>query len=58
MTIPVLIVLRLNVESPEKIVKVLEHMDPPTIPGFVDELRIVVGEENVDEVIEFLDEDE
>ena len=50
-----LIVISVDLPSPEATPVILEHIDPPTIPGFTGEVRIVVGTD-VDDTIKFLDE--
>lgn len=50
-----LIVVSLELPNPEAAVDVLEHMDPPEIPYFAGQIRLVVGTD-VDDTIKFLDE--
>jgi len=50
-----LIVISVDLPDPEASVPVLEHLDPPTIPYFAGEVRLVVGTD-VDDTIKFLDE--
>ena len=49
-----LIVVSVDLPNPDSVVGVLEHLDPPTIPYFAGEVRVVVGTD-VDETIKFLD---
>jgi hypothetical protein len=49
-----LIVLSVNMPTPEALPEILAHIDPPTIPYFGDEVRIVVGTD-VDDTIDFLE---
>jgi hypothetical protein len=49
-----LIVLSVDLPEPEEVVGVLKQIDPPTIPYFSGEVRVVVGTA-VDETIAFLD---
>jgi hypothetical protein len=50
-----LVVISVDLPNPESSVDVLEHLDPPTIPYFTGEVRLVVGPD-VDDTIKFLDE--
>jgi hypothetical protein len=50
-----LFVISLDLPSPDSVVQVMEHLDPPEIPHFAGEVRVVVGAD-VDETIKFLDE--
>ena len=49
-----LIVLSVDVPTPDALPTILEHIDPPTIPYFANEARIVVGTD-VDDTIDFLE---
>lgn len=51
-----LIVISLELPTPDDIVEVLEHLDPPNIPYFDRNVRIVVHHD-VDAVIKFLEEE-
>ena len=51
----VLVVVSVDVPDPEDTATVLSHLDPPTIPYFDGEVRVVVGTDVVD-TIKFLDE--
>lgn len=50
-----LIVVSVDLPDPEATAVVLEHMDPPSIPFFTGDVRVVVGTD-VDDTIKFLDE--
>ena len=50
-----LIVISVDLPNPEATVGILEHLDPPTIPYFTGDVRVVVGTD-VDDTIKFLDE--
>jgi hypothetical protein len=49
-----LIVVSVDLPNPDEAVTVLEHLDPPTIPYFDGEVRLVVGTDVAD-TIKFLD---
>lgn len=49
-----LVVITLELPEPDDIVEVLDHIDPPNIPHFDRDVRIVVHHD-VDDVIKFLD---
>jgi hypothetical protein len=51
-----LIVISVDLPNPEATVEIIEHLDPPTIPYFTGELRVVVGTD-VDDTIKFLEEE-
>jgi hypothetical protein len=50
-----LIVVSVDLPDPEAVPVVLLHLDPPNIPHFSGEVRVVVGTD-VDDTIKFLDE--
>jgi len=50
-----LVVISVSLPDPDAAVHVLEHLDPPSIPFFTGEVRLVVGND-VDDTIKFLDE--
>jgi hypothetical protein len=50
-----LVVISVDLPNPEESVVVLQHLDPPTIPYFDGEVRLVVGDD-VKDTIKFLDE--
>ncbi len=50
-----LFVISVDLPSPEATVTVMNHLDPPNIPYFDGQVRIVVGSD-VDDTIKFLDE--
>jgi len=51
----VLIVVSVDVPNPDAVATVLQHMDPPGIPYFDGQVRVVVGTDVAD-TIKFLDE--
>lgn len=53
--IPVLIVISCQVADPEEVVAIVKHIDPPTVPHFAGDIRVVAGA-NVAEVVAFMDE--
>ena len=50
-----LFVISVDLPYPDATVEVMEQLDPPTIPYFAGEVRVVVGTD-VDDTIKFLDE--
>lgn len=52
--LPVLLVLSLEVDEPEDLSVVIKHVDPPNIPDFSGEVRVVVGDD-VKATLDFLD---
>jgi hypothetical protein len=52
-----LVVLTVDLPTPDDVVDVLEHIDPPNVPHFAGDARIVVGP-YVDVVLNYLDGDE
>ena len=50
-----LFVVSIDLPYPEAVVDVMAHLDPPTIPHFAGDVRVVVGPD-VDDVVKFLDE--
>jgi hypothetical protein len=53
---PVLVVVSFNVPEPEDVPKIIEALNPPSLPMFAGNVRIVVGTD-VAEVVQFLDKD-
>lgn len=50
-----LFVISVNLPHPDAVIEVMEHLDPPGIPYFAGEVRVVVGTD-VDDTVKFLDE--
>jgi hypothetical protein len=50
-----LFVISVDLPNPEATLDVMEYLDPPAIPYFTGDVRVVVGPE-VDNTIKFLDE--
>ena len=52
-----LIVISVDVPSPDDLPEILDYIEPPKIPYFDNVVRVVVGQD-VDDTIAFLDEGE
>lgn len=52
-----IIVVTVDLPTPEDAATVLEAMNPPSIPHFLGEVRVAVGE-HAQRVIDWLDEDD
>lgn len=50
----ILVVLVFDVSAPEKVVEILDEIDPARLPHFAGTARVVVGE-HVDELNQWLD---
>lgn len=50
-----IVVIVLNLPTPEDIITVLEHINPPQIPFFGNEVRIVI-DPHATELLEWLEE--
>jgi len=54
---PVLIAISFKVSDPKDIPPIIDAINPPSLPNFSGEVRVVAGTD-VDDVIKFLDEEE
>jgi hypothetical protein len=54
---PLLVVLSFDVDAPERAVEILKAVNPPGLPWFAGQARVVVGDGDPERVVRFLESD-
>lgn len=58
MKIPLMVVISFQVDDPDNVIPILESIDPKNLPYFSNVVRIVVGNKDVKDTINFLERKE